>query len=130
MDIKDMTMEQLRTENPALYDSIAKGGSEAERQRMQEIDDLTPAGYESMAATAKKEGTSAIEYHKQVVKAQRDKAASFMSNRKDETAPSAQVPGGASDDDAQSVEAKIAMHAKELADYAKKYHASTDGGMF
>ena len=36
MDIKDATLEQLRAENPALYDSIMKASVDSERQRIEE----------------------------------------------------------------------------------------------
>ncbi|NLV58694.1 MAG: Clp protease ClpP [Clostridiales bacterium] len=129
-DIKEITMEDLKAENPGLYESIMRGGSEAERQRMQEIDDLTPPGYEALALEAKEKGTSPIDFQKQVVKAQREKAAKFVDDRKAETAPSVEVAGEASDNGSSDPDAELKKAAAEIAEYAKAYRASADGGMF
>ena len=69
MEIKDITMQQLQAENPGLLNEAIM----AERQRVQDIDDLTLPGYEQMAADAKRNGTSAMDFQKQIVKAQREK---------------------------------------------------------
>lgn len=130
-EIKDVTQEQLAAENKALHDSLMKAGAEAERARIQEIDDLTPAGYESMAIQAKQDGTSAMDYHKQIVAAQRKKAAEFVDHRKEETAASAQVKGGASvDGDKKTIDDELAKSAKEVAEYAKNSRAEIGGGMY
>jgi len=50
MELTNLTLEALREGNPTLYASIVQTGESAERQRYQEIDDLTPAGYEALAA--------------------------------------------------------------------------------
>ena len=96
-DVKTMTPEELRAENPALFDSVMQSGGEEERKRLEDIDALTPAGCEEMAAKAKKDGTSAIDYNRMVVKAQRDKAAAFMAQRQNETAPAAAIPVAANE---------------------------------
>ena len=126
MEIKDLTNEQLLSENPELHASVMQAGAQAERQRIADIDDLTPPGYEKMAADAKSNGTSAMDYHKQIVKAQREKGDQFMNGRKKETEPAAKVTGGAAemndgkDDDA-------AKAAKEIADYAKSMSDNANG---
>ena len=97
MEIKDLTAAQLASENPQLMASIRETAMQAERERMQDIDDLTTPGYEQMAAEAKKSGMSAMDFHKAVVKAQREKGAQFMQSRKGEVSQSAGVLGGASD---------------------------------
>jgi ATP-dependent Clp protease protease subunit len=132
MDIKDLTMEELQAQNPALYQSLMSAGSENERQRIQEIDDLTPAGYEELAAQAKASGVSAMDFHKQIVKVQREKGAQFLANRQQETAPAAQVPGGASEDESgkEGQEAAIQANAKEIAAYANAYRSGGDGTMY
>ena len=84
MEIKDLTAAQLASENPQLMASIRETAMQAERERMQDIDDLTTPGYEQMAAEAKKSGMSAMDFHKAVVKAQREKGAQFMQSRKGE----------------------------------------------
>ena len=78
MEIKDLTAAQLASENPQLMASIRETAMQAERERMQDIDDLTTPGYEQMATEAKKSGMSAMDFHKAVVKAQREKGAQFM----------------------------------------------------
>lgn len=86
MEIKDLTAAQLASENPQLMASIRETAMQAERERMQDIDDLTTPGYEQMAAEAKKSGMSAMDFHKAVVKAQREKGAQFMQSRKGRSA--------------------------------------------
>lgn len=41
MEIKDLTAAQLASENPQLMASIREAAMQAERERMQDIDDLT-----------------------------------------------------------------------------------------
>nr|DAW25063.1 MAG TPA: Putative ATP dependent Clp protease [Caudoviricetes sp.] len=131
MDIKDVTIEQLRSENPALYNSIMQAGGEQERARMQEIDDLTPVGYEQMAAEAKQNGTSAMDFHKQIVKAQREKGQQFLAQRKVETEPANSVKGGSAEDaTGKNPEQEIGNYAKEMAEYAKAARTGVDGGMY
>ncbi|MFR5794150.1 MAG: hypothetical protein ACLUI3_00305 [Christensenellales bacterium] len=48
---------------------------------------MTPAGYEQMAQEAKQNGTSAADYCKMIVKAQREKGAGYLASRQKETAP-------------------------------------------
>lgn len=130
MDITSMTPEQLRSENPALYDSIMRVGGEQERQRLQDIDDLTPPGYESMAREARENGTSAMDYHKAIIKAQREKGQQFLAQRAAETAAASAVKGGASEEATKTSEQEVGSYAKEMAEYARAAHASVDGGMY
>ena len=123
MEIKDITMDQLRAENPELLNQAIM----AERQRVQDIDDLTMPGYEEMAAEAKKNGTTAMEFQKMVVKAQREKGKSFMQGRTEETKPAAQVEGGASDDHDGGDDAEMKAHLKEMEMYLKQARANSDG---
>lgn len=132
MDIKDLTLEDLQAQNPALFQSVMSAGSQQERQRIQEIDDLTPMGYEDEAQKAKADGTSAMDFHKQIVKAQREKGAQFLAKRQKETQPAAEVPGGASEDAGGKGDAEKAIqdNAKEVAAFAKAYSNKPDGGMY
>lgn len=130
MDITNMTPEQLRSENAALYDSIMQAGGAQERQRLQDIDDLTPAGYEAMAREAKENGTSAMDYHKAIIKAQREKGQQFIAQRAAETAVASSIRGGASEESAGGAEQEISANAKEVAEYAKAASVSMDGGMY
>lgn len=126
MEISELTLEQLREGNSALYNSVMSAGAEQERQRLQDIDDLTPAGYESMAAEAKQNGTSAMDYHKAVVKAMREKGQQFLNARQQEVAPAAQIQGGSSDDE-KNAATEMSAYAKEMAEFAKNVRADANG---
>ena len=131
MDVKDITLEQLRDDNPALFADIMRAGSEQERARLQEIDDLTPTGYEEMAAEAKKNGISALDFHKQIVKAQREKGQQFLAQRRKETEPANSIEGGASEEaTGKNSDQEIKTYAEEMASYAKAARTSLDGGMY
>jgi len=119
MDIKDINLDQLRADNPALVDEIVQGAVSAERQRIEDIDALTLPGYEAMAEQAKANGTSAMDFQKQVVQAQKQKGKDFITNRQKETAPAANVPG-ASAQSGKSEEQEIMDNAKEIAAYAQE----------
>lgn len=132
MEIKDITLEQLRAENSALHEQIMQAGAQAERERIQEIDELTPAGedYAEMAAEAKMNGTSAMQFHKDIVKYQREKGKKFFEQRKEETAASAKVTGSdPAQNDGKSMQQELDEYAKEMADIAKGVYGS-DGGMY
>lgn len=133
MEIKDITLEQLRTENPTLHGQIMQTGAQQERERIQEIDDLTPAGeeYAEMAAQAKQDGTTAMDFHKAIVKHQREKGQKFLDNRQKETEPAKNVAGGsAKDNDKPSEKQELDEHAKEMAAIAKEMYTSGDDGMY
>lgn len=133
MEIKDITMDQLLTENPELHREIMQAGAQQERERIQEIDDMTPAGeeYAEMAATAKANGTSAMDYYKQIVKHQREKGQAFIENRKKETAPVNQVAGeSASESDVTTAKQEMDAYAKEMAALADGMHVGLNAGMY
>ena len=115
MDLKSATMEQLRQENPDLLNEAIM----AERQRVQDIDDLTLPGYEQMAAEAKRNGTSAMEFQKSIVKAQREKGGAYMAARQQETKPATQVPGS-EPGDAKTAEEEMKAFVSEMTGYAKE----------
>ena len=126
-----MTIEELRAQEPALYDSIMQEGAANERQRIQDIDELTPAGYESMAAQAKQDGMSAMDYHKAVIRAQRERGQQHLEARKQETAPAKAIAGGAAEDEAgRNAEAEMDSFGKEMASYAQSSRSGMDGGMY
>lgn len=130
VNIKDINMDQLRQENPALLKEIQQEAVAAERQRHEEIDALTVPGYEAMAEAAKKDGTSALDFQKQIVSAMKEKGKSFLTNRTTETAPAQNVPGGAPADGSQKIQDKIEADAKEVAAYAMAYSDTGNEGMF
>lgn len=133
MEIKDVTLEQLRAENPTLHSQIMQAGAQQERERIQEIDDLTPNGeeYAEMAAQAKANGTTAMDYHKQLVKHQREKGKKFLDDRRKETEPAKKVEGGSSEmNDGKTAKQELDDHAKEMADIAKQMYPDGMGGMY
>lgn len=129
MEFSQITREQLMQERPDLFSEISNAGADAERTRMQEIDDLTPPGYETMAAEAKANGESAMDFHKRIIKAQRESGTAFLAGRRNETAPSAQVTGGSAGD-SDDPDKVLDDSAKEVAAYAESYRDSGQGGMF
>ena len=129
MDIKDINLDQLRADNPALFDQIRQDAVSAERQRIEDIDALTLPGYEAMAAEAKANGTSAMDFQRQVVQAQKQKGKDFITNRQQETAPAANVPGSAAQN-GKTEEQEILDNAKEIAAYAQEYSGSNNESMF
>lgn len=128
MDIKELTMEELREGNPALIEQIKQEAVNSERERLSDIDALTIPGYEEMAEQAKANGTSVMDFQKQIVAAMKKKGESFLASRQTETAPAQEVIGGepAHDDEDQTVNAM----AKEIAEYAESFTASAADGMF
>lgn len=130
MDLENLTIDQLRDGNPALFAQIQQTAVEAERTRLEDIDALTLPGYEEMAAQAKADGTSAMDFQKQVVAAQRKKGAEFLESRKAETAPAQQVTGGGPKDNEKSQSDEIRETAKSIAEYAKQYNAHAASGMY
>lgn len=123
MNIKEITAEQLRAENPELFQSIRNQGVTEERERMTQIDELTDEGYEELAQSAKANGTSAADFLKQVVAERNKKKKGFVSARQTETAPAASVAGGqpADNDGKKTEDEEIAAAAKEAADMAKEF---------
>ncbi len=129
MDIKDINLDQLRADNPALVDQIRQDAVTAERQRIEEIEALTDPGYEALAAKAKADGTSAMDFHKQIIEAKKQKGKDFITSRQKETAPAANVPGGAPQD-GKSEEQEMLDNAKEIAAYAKEFSGAGNESMF
>ena len=82
-----------------------------------------------MAEEAKKNGTSAMDFHKQIVAAMKQKGANHQAARQQETAPAQQVTGGAPQD-TKTTDQDIKAYAEEVAGYAKAYRGSADGGMY
>ena len=125
MDIKDINLDRLRAENPALIDQIRQEAISAERQRIEDIEALTLPGYEAMAEEAKVNGTSAMDFQRKVVLAQKQKSKDFIANRQQETAPANGVPGSAAQS-GKSEEQEILDNAKEIAAYAAECAGSNE----
>lgn len=130
MDIKDITMDQLRDENRALFDQIKSAGIEEERQRMLDIEAITDEGFEEMAAQAKEQGTSANEFMKNMIAQKKQKAKAYIAARAMETAPAQKVAAGAAEDDAKT-ETKAEAEDEEAKAIAEAAESMTvSGGMF
>ncbi|MDO4647623.1 MAG: Clp protease ClpP [Eubacteriales bacterium] len=130
MELKDLTLDQLREGNPDLFHQIQQNAVNEERERIDAIDALTLPGYEEMAEQAKLEGTTAMEFQKQVVAAQKQKGATFIQQRKSETAKAKEVAGQAPEANAQSEEQKANEIAESVVKYAKELNSYGDNGMF
>ena len=130
MDIKDINIEQLSAENPALLEQIQQNAVAAERQRQEDIDALTIPGYEDLAAEAKNNGTSVIDFQKSLVAAMKQKGTDFLAAREKETQPAQDVAGEAPTSGASDEQKEIEDNAKAIAEYAKSFAAGTDNGMF
>ena len=127
----EITMELIEREHHEVFEQIMKAGAERERERMNDIDDLTPAGYEEMAKTAKANGTDAMTYHKMLVKAQREKKDAYLEARTKETEPANKVRGMSSEDNVMSDDDEIKAHAKEMAKLAEQmYSGNGAAGMY
>ena len=124
---ENTTVDQLREANPALLAQVQQEAVAAERERLSTIDALTMPGYEDMAEKAKADGTSAMDFQKQIVAAMKQKGTEFMQARQQETAPAAQVAGGEPADNAKKEEQEIQDNAKAIADLAKDYAPDFDG---
>lgn len=129
LENQNMTAEQLRETNSALYCEIAAAAIQQERERMSQIDDLTIPGYEAMAEEAKKNGTSAVDFMAKVAAAQRSKRQNYLDARAQETAKAAQVPAADAADNPKpkaSAEDEIEAFAKAVADDVKHMKSSGD----
>ena len=107
-----------------------QAGAAAERERISAIDDMTLAGYEQMAQEAKQNGTSAADYCKMIVKAQREKGAGYLASRQKETAPAEKIKGEASTDHKATEDDEMKAYAKEITQYAKDMRMEATGGMY
>lgn len=129
MDIKELTQDQLRAENPALFAAICDSAVSEERARIEDIDALTLPGFEAQAAEAKRTGMSAMDFQKSVVAACRAKPQEFLQAREKETAAAASVSAGRPEDHDEGDEAELNAYAKSMSEYAKQAKLA-DSGMF
>ncbi|MDO4620027.1 MAG: Clp protease ClpP [Lachnospiraceae bacterium] len=127
MELSNLTMDQLRDGNPALLNEIKQAAVVEERARLNEIDALTDQGYEEMAAQAKADGTSAMDFYKQVIAARAKKGAEFMQQRQQETAPAQAVAGGEPSDPIRTEEQEIEANAKAIANFAESFGRPGEG---
>ena len=115
MDIKELTREDLERENPGLVQAIIQDAMKAERERVEDIKDMTVPGYEEIRDKAIKDGVSATEYTKLIVAAMREKRTQYVTDRAKETAECDKVEGGAAEAQEPSEDDKIKAYATEMA---------------
>jgi len=130
-NIAEMTVEQLREANPALYEQIRQDAREEalreDQERRNDIAALTMTGYEEMAKEACDTGMSAMDFMKAVASAQKAKAASFREERKAETEQVKEIAGDAPDGAAGE---DIDAFAREMAEMGKSYIGNMKNGMY
>lgn len=89
---KNMTLEELRAQAPELVEEIQNAAATAERQRIQEIEEIQASIEPELVAKAKyTEPTNAAALALEAMKAQQAKGASYLNARAGETAPAAAV---------------------------------------
>ena len=119
MEIKDLTMEELVAGNPELVQAIVNDAMKRERERVQDIRDMTAPGYEELRDKAIQDGVSAVEYNKLVVAAMKEKRNAFIGNRAKEAEETKKVEGGAAEEKKPTDEDEdkaIQAQAKEIAE--------------
>ncbi|WJZ69986.1 Clp protease [Vibrio phage PVP-XSN] len=86
---KPMNLEELKAKHPDLYNQILndgkKAGEEAERTRIQSIEDMAMPGYEDLVNKAKFESPMAADaLAVEMIKAQKQKGKNFLNNRQED----------------------------------------------
>lgn len=127
MNLKELSREQLQEENPELIKQIAQEAVAAERERLADIDALTVPGYEDLAEQAKANGTSALDFQKQVVAAMKQKGQNFLQARAQETAPAADVTGEEPVSTAKAEAQELKEISESIAAYANEYNGTANG---
>ena len=128
VELNTATLENLREENPELYQQVMQAGAAAEQERISQIDELTEPGYEEMAEQAKKDGISPMEYMKLLAKAKREKKEAeagmgqqMLEKRKQETTPANGVPGSAAPEGkTMTEEEEQDAYVKEMIAYGRE----------
>lgn len=83
-----MTLDELKAQHPDLYKAVVDEGQQAERARIQAIEDMTMPGHDELANQAKFEtGLTPEAFAIELVKAEKASKASYLNNRKDDAEP-------------------------------------------
>lgn len=95
-DMEIMDLNELKAKHPELVEQIKNEGNAdaiaAERNRVKEIDNITPPGMEELANKAKFEtGVTAEQFAVEVLKAQKDQTQKQIQNRMTDAAPLNQI---------------------------------------
>ena len=110
-----MTLEELKAKYPDIYtaavnEGVAQG-TQAERNRIQEIDNMALPGMDALTNKAKYEtGVTAGEFAVELIKAQKQKGVNYLNKAQEDAAPLSTVPAAAApqSDDAQEEQALLA----------------------
>lgn len=119
-EVKNMTIEELKAQYPDLVAQIEQEAVEADRARIQEIEEIQDTiGDAAMIAAAKyTKPTNAAALALAAMKKQAALGADFLANRQKETAPANNVPAAANKEiDPQNIEK--ALEADKEAEKAK-----------
>lgn len=125
---EEETMVDMTKFTPEELAEIRESAITEERERVDAITALTMPGCEQLAEEAKKNGTSAIDFQKQVVEHMKKNGSNFMQQRKEETTPAQKVAGSAPS--TENEETMIQQNAKDVAEYAATFAKSAAGNMF
>jgi len=122
---KVLTLEQLKNEHPDLYNQVVNEGKEAgiqaERKRIQAIDELAMPGNEDLVNKAKFEtGISAELVAMEIIKAEKQRGTNFLNNRQQEADPLNNVDGSAAPQNAEKDEKERQDLVKNMVSGAKK----------
>lgn len=126
-ELSKATAEELARENPTLAQSIAEQARNAERERINRIGRITPAGaeYAQMEQEAIAEGTSVEDFLAAILEKQEAKRTGYAAARQQETQDAARVTGGTSEDNDKNAQNDADLAAKEVAEMAKLMYADT-----
>ncbi|CDX01292.1 Phage protein [Desulfitobacterium hafniense] len=119
---KMLTLEKLKNEHPDLYNKVLNEGREAgvqaERQRIQAIEELALPGNEELLSKAKFEtGITAEQVAVEIIKAEKQRGANFLANRQDDASQLNNVAGSAPQDEElerQSIVSNMVGGAKKM----------------
>ena len=96
-EVTIMNLEDLKAKHPEIYNqAVNEGvqqGIQAERERIQTIDDMALTGMEELTNKAKYEtGVTAADYAMEIIKAQKQKGINFLNAAKEDAKELASVP--------------------------------------
>lgn len=119
-DDNKMDLEKLKNDYPELYKQVKNEGHQEgiqiENARFKAIDEIATAGFEDLVNKAKYETpVTAEQLAVEMIKAQKQAGANFLTARQEDAAPLNQVEGAAAPQNNQSEQEKIDNEADALA---------------
>lgn len=120
-----LTLEQLKNEHPDLYNQVKNEGQEAgiqaERKRIQAIEDLAMPGNEELVTKAKFEtGVTAEQVAVEIIKAEKQRGTNFLAATKEDAKQLDDVDGSAAPQNDQKEEQERLDVVKNMVGGAKK----------